>query len=206
MLDVMSGGRLVAGLPVGLSYDANLNNGIPTVETRDRYREAVELVMRAWAEDEPFTWNGRFSQYSLVNPWPRPLQRPRPPVMLGGAGRRMQWTIRVTPSSTSAGSGQLTAHHLRPLLGTRRPERDRAQPYRVGFVQNVVVAETDAAPRSSGATSSAFRQGSAACLEHYLGLPGYVDRRIETLLRDPGDLGLAELSPPRSDGLPKQVP
>ena len=35
MLDVMSGGRLVAGLPVGLSYDANLNNGIATVETHE---------------------------------------------------------------------------------------------------------------------------------------------------------------------------
>ena len=65
MLDVMSGGRLVAGLPVGLSYDANLNNGIPTVETRDRYREAVELMFRSWTDEAPFTWNGRFSQYSL---------------------------------------------------------------------------------------------------------------------------------------------
>ncbi len=38
----------MAGLPVGLSYDANLNNGIPTVETRERYEEAVGLMFRAW--------------------------------------------------------------------------------------------------------------------------------------------------------------
>ena len=86
MLDVMSGGRLVAGLPVGLSYDANLNNGIPTVETRDRYREAVDLMLRSWTADEPFVWNGRFSQYSFVNSWPRPLQQPRPPIWVPGSG------------------------------------------------------------------------------------------------------------------------
>jgi hypothetical protein len=77
MLDCLSGGRLVAGLPVGLSYDANLNNGIPMVETRERYEEAVELMFRSWTAEQPFTWNGRFSQYSLVNSWPRPLQKPR---------------------------------------------------------------------------------------------------------------------------------
>src|SRR5262245_37680626 len=54
MLDCLSGGRLVAGLPVGLSYDANLVNGIPGVETRDRYREGHELLMRAWTSEEPF--------------------------------------------------------------------------------------------------------------------------------------------------------
>jgi alkanesulfonate monooxygenase SsuD/methylene tetrahydromethanopterin reductase-like flavin-dependent oxidoreductase (luciferase family) len=51
MLDCLSGGRLVAGLPVGLSYDANLNNGIPTVETRERYEEAVQLMFRSWTAE-----------------------------------------------------------------------------------------------------------------------------------------------------------
>ena len=199
MLDVMSGGRLVAGLPVGLSYDANLNHGIPTVETRDRYREAVELVMRAWAEDEPFTWNGRFSQYSLVNPWPRPLQRPRPPVWVPGSGSpgTMQWTI-------DQGYAFVYLSWFGPSLSARRVfdrywalvdqnglERN---PYRVGFVQNVVVAESDerAEVEYGRYVENAFRQGVGSVPGHYLGLPGYVDPRgVETLLRDPGDLGLA---------------
>lgn len=199
MLDVMSGGRLVAGLPVGLSYDANLNHGIPTVETRDRYREAVDLVMRAWAEDEPFTWNGRFTQYSLVNPWPRPLQRPRPPVWVPGSGSpgTMQWTI-------DRGYAFVYLSWFGPSLSARRIfDRywslvdqngiDR-NPYRVGFVQNVVVAETDARAETEYGryVENAFRQGVGSVPGHYLGLPGYVDPRgVETLLRDPGDLGIA---------------
>jgi len=39
LLDCMSGGRLIAGFPVGLSYDANLNGAVPAIETRERARE-----------------------------------------------------------------------------------------------------------------------------------------------------------------------
>src|ERR1700743_1448442 len=63
LLDCMSGGRLIAGFPVGLSYDANLNASLPAVETRDRYREHRELVLKAWSEPRPFPWNGRFEKY-----------------------------------------------------------------------------------------------------------------------------------------------
>ena len=53
LLDYITGGRLgIAGLPVGLSYDANLNASIPAVETRERYRSTAadpEGVVRAEA-------------------------------------------------------------------------------------------------------------------------------------------------------------
>ena len=144
MLDCMSGGRLVAGLPVGLSYDANLNNGIPTVETRDRYRESHDLVIRSWTENEPFPWNGRFSQYSLVNSWPRPLQKPHPPVWVPGSGSpgTMSWTIEQSYAFVylSWFGPTLTAHRIfdrfweiadkqrcsaKPVSRRLRPERRR---------------------------------------------------------------------------------
>jgi alkanesulfonate monooxygenase SsuD/methylene tetrahydromethanopterin reductase-like flavin-dependent oxidoreductase (luciferase family) len=199
MLDVMSGGRLVAGLPVGLSYDANLNNGIPTVETRDRYREAVELMFRSWTDEAPFTWNGRFSQYSLVNSWPRPLQRPRPPVWVPGSGSpsTMQWTIDQDYAFAYLGwfGPTLTARRIFDRFWGLVDENGLPRnPYRVGFVQNVVVSETDerADVEYGRYVENAFRQGVGSVPGHYLGLPGYVDPRgVETLLRDPGDLGLA---------------
>jgi alkanesulfonate monooxygenase SsuD/methylene tetrahydromethanopterin reductase-like flavin-dependent oxidoreductase (luciferase family) len=73
MIDVMSGGRLVPGLVVGLSYDSSINNGVPPIEVRKRFDENLELVLRAWKEQTPFAWNGKFSQYPMVNMWPRPL-------------------------------------------------------------------------------------------------------------------------------------
>mgnify|MGYP001971607985 CR=1 FL=1 len=52
MLDVISGGRLLAGFPVGTSMDTNYAYGqIPSL-TREKYAEAHELIMRCWEEEE----------------------------------------------------------------------------------------------------------------------------------------------------------
>jgi alkanesulfonate monooxygenase SsuD/methylene tetrahydromethanopterin reductase-like flavin-dependent oxidoreductase (luciferase family) len=55
MLDVISGGRLVAGFPVGTSMDTNYAYGRIPALLRERYAEAHELIRRAWAEDEPLS-------------------------------------------------------------------------------------------------------------------------------------------------------
>ena len=85
-LDVMSGGRVVAGFPIGLAYDANVNNGVPPIETRPRFDENLDLILKAWTERKPFAWNGKFAQHASVNLWPRPLQSSGPPVAITGIG------------------------------------------------------------------------------------------------------------------------
>ena len=199
MLDCLSGGRLVAGLPVGLSYDANLNNGIPTVETRARYREAHDLVIRSWTETEPFPWNGRYSQYALVNSWPRPLQKPRPPIWVPGSGSpsTMSWTIEKSYVFVylSWFGPTLTARRIFDRFWeTADAQGVPRNPYRVGFVQSVVVSETDerAEVEYGRYVENAFRQGPGSVPLHYMGLPGYVEPRgVEAMLRDPGDFGIA---------------
>ena len=56
MLDVLSGGRLVAGFPVGTPMDTCYAYGVDPATLRDRYDEAHDLIMAAWTRDEPFTW------------------------------------------------------------------------------------------------------------------------------------------------------
>ncbi len=85
MLDVMSGGRLVAGMVIGggpeyYSYQVN-----PT-HARERFREALDLIIKAWTEPGPFIWNSKHYFFRYVNPWPRPLQQPHPPIWIPGAG------------------------------------------------------------------------------------------------------------------------
>jgi alkanesulfonate monooxygenase SsuD/methylene tetrahydromethanopterin reductase-like flavin-dependent oxidoreductase (luciferase family) len=77
---------LISGFPVGLAYDANINGGIPPIETRARYDENLALILKAWTERKAFPWNGKFSQYAHVNLWPRPVQNPHPPVNITGIG------------------------------------------------------------------------------------------------------------------------
>ena len=56
------------------------------MEHRERYREAFELVLKAWQAKEIFAWNGKYFQLGQVNLWPRPVQEPHPPVWVPGSG------------------------------------------------------------------------------------------------------------------------
>jgi len=84
MLDVISGGRLVAGFPVGTPMDTNFCYGQIPALTRDKYYEAHEMIVRAWTEREPFAFDGKYNQLRYVNLWPKPIQQPRPRVLIGG--------------------------------------------------------------------------------------------------------------------------
>ena len=85
MLDVISGGRLVAGFPVGTSMDTNYCYGTIPAQTRSRYAEAHDLIKKAWAADEPFAFNGEYTQLRYVNCWPKPIQKD-PPIFIPGGG------------------------------------------------------------------------------------------------------------------------
>ena len=85
MIDCISGGRLIAGFPVGTPMDTTYAYGTNPSQLRDRYYEAHDLVLRAWTEQETFAFNGRFNQQRYVNIWPRPIQQPHPPIWIPGA-------------------------------------------------------------------------------------------------------------------------
>jgi alkanesulfonate monooxygenase SsuD/methylene tetrahydromethanopterin reductase-like flavin-dependent oxidoreductase (luciferase family) len=91
MIDCISGGRLIAGFPVGTPMDTTYCYGQNPSMLRERYLEAHDLVMRAWTEKDTFAFNGRFNQQRYVNIWPRPVQQPHPPVWIPGGGSIETW-------------------------------------------------------------------------------------------------------------------
>jgi len=197
MIDVMSGGRLIAGFPVGLSYDASINNGIPPIQVRGRFHENLELVLRSWRDQEPFAFNGKHVQYPQVNIWPRPLQDP-PPVWLTGVGNpaTMQLVLERGFGFNFFGfaGSRLTAQRIFPRFWDLAEEASIARnPYRVGFLQHVAVADTDAkAEQLYGKhIEYAFHTGLGAIPPEKLALPGGIDiRGVQALLRDPSDFGM----------------
>ena len=86
MLDNLSGGRLIAGLMRGAPYEYLVYNVNPS-ESRGRFAEAWELIVRAWTDTQPFGWAGEYYEFSNVSIWPRPVQRPMPPVFISGSSR-----------------------------------------------------------------------------------------------------------------------
>jgi alkanesulfonate monooxygenase SsuD/methylene tetrahydromethanopterin reductase-like flavin-dependent oxidoreductase (luciferase family) len=95
MVDVLTGGRLVAGLLRGTATEY-LTYGTNPSESRERFEEGLQLVLRAWTEPQPFGWLGRYYEYRTIAIWPRPVQQPHPPVFMSGS---------------SPESGELAARH-----------------------------------------------------------------------------------------------
>jgi alkanesulfonate monooxygenase SsuD/methylene tetrahydromethanopterin reductase-like flavin-dependent oxidoreductase (luciferase family) len=86
LVDAMSGGRLVAGLLRGAPYEYLVYN-VPPAESRSRFEEAWELIVRAWTDTEPFGWEGEHYHYRYVSIWPRPVQTPLPPIFISGSSK-----------------------------------------------------------------------------------------------------------------------
>ncbi len=184
MLDVMSGGRLVAGFPVGTPMDTTYCYGANPATLRDKYREGVELIVRAWKERRPFTFNGKFTQLRYVNPWPVPIQTPRPPVWIPGGGsiETWEWCINndflyayLTYFGYMAGISVIDGYW-------ETVERMGAEfnPYRCAFLQFVGVAENDAEAEKLYAQPAQYFYNRCFHLDPgFVGPPGYTS--IETM-------------------------
>ena len=146
MIDVISGGRLIAGFPVGSPMDTCYAYSQNPSMLRERYHEAHDLVLKAWTEPETFAFNGRFNQQRYVNIWPRPVQKPHPPIWIPGGGsvETWQWCAEMDYvycylSYYGYKAGQATMTGFWDEMARLGKDRN---PYRAGFLQFVGVAET----------------------------------------------------------------
>jgi alkanesulfonate monooxygenase SsuD/methylene tetrahydromethanopterin reductase-like flavin-dependent oxidoreductase (luciferase family) len=186
MLDVMSGGRLVAGFPVGSSMDTNFAYGTTPATLRDKYREAHDLIVQAWSRPEPFTFNGKYTQLRYVNIWPRPLQKPHPPVWIPGGGSVETWDwcldLDYCYCYLSYYGYKRGQEVLRGFWDVAAQRGADDNPYRVGFLQLVGIADSDAEAEKIYAPYADYFYNR--CLHIYEGFadaPGY--RTQETLRR-----------------------
>ena len=89
--DQISGGRIEVGLGAGWHEREHAAYGFsfaPVSERIDVLEEQLEIVLSSWA-DEPFSFDGRHYQLDQLNAQPKPVQRPHPPLIMGGnAGPR----------------------------------------------------------------------------------------------------------------------
>jgi alkanesulfonate monooxygenase SsuD/methylene tetrahydromethanopterin reductase-like flavin-dependent oxidoreductase (luciferase family) len=84
MLDVLSGGRLEYGIGRGFLKIAYDLFGINEAESHERYHEGTELILKAWTAEGPFSYKGKFFQVQDYTFFPKPLQKPHPPIYAAG--------------------------------------------------------------------------------------------------------------------------
>jgi alkanesulfonate monooxygenase SsuD/methylene tetrahydromethanopterin reductase-like flavin-dependent oxidoreductase (luciferase family) len=80
--DILTGGRLETGLGRGHAWLFE-RSGVDLAESRGRYEEAVDILLRAWTEDD-VSYQGRYYRFKDLSVVPKPLQKPHPPLFAGG--------------------------------------------------------------------------------------------------------------------------
>lgn len=116
-LDVVSGGRLEVGLGTGWSSDESVAAGAPAGSRGARAEEFLRCLIAVWGDD-PVEFAGRFFTVPRSLVAPKPVQRPRPPLLIGGYSPGA--LARAARYADGYTGGNVPLQTLGPLLGRLR--------------------------------------------------------------------------------------
>jgi alkanesulfonate monooxygenase SsuD/methylene tetrahydromethanopterin reductase-like flavin-dependent oxidoreductase (luciferase family) len=145
MLDCLSNGRLISGFARGIPREYQVHN-VPLADSRTRFEEAYDIVTRAWTEDV-FSYQGKFWSYKDVAIWPRPVQKPHPPVWIPIVGSKEsiefagRHDIPITPG---LGGGGLRADIIRYYAKCLAAAGHKLTPDHLSLAVNAYVADSKA--------------------------------------------------------------
>ena len=83
-LDLISGGRFLFGIGYGWNREEMRNHGLDFKQRRGILREKILLMKEIWTKDEA-SFSGEHIQFEKSWSWPKPVQKPHPPIILGAA-------------------------------------------------------------------------------------------------------------------------
>jgi alkanesulfonate monooxygenase SsuD/methylene tetrahydromethanopterin reductase-like flavin-dependent oxidoreductase (luciferase family) len=171
LLDVISGGRLNWGAGRGFSRGEFAAFGVPVEESAARFRETVEIVLRAWT-NETLSFAGEHFSFEGVEVLPKPLQQPHPPVWMAATSESaIDWaagrgfSILMDPHCTHAELGAKRAYYRRQLAAAGFSDAGRDIP----MARLIAVAPTAAR------AAEIARRGAAWTVGAYIGGRGDVD-------------------------------
>ena len=87
-LDLLSGGRVLFGVGAGWNREELENHGTDPRRRFGVMRERVEAMKAIWTQDEA-SYHGEHVSFEPLWSWPKPVQKPHPPVLVGGNGRKV---------------------------------------------------------------------------------------------------------------------
>ena len=190
-VDRISGGRVELGMGAGWWDQEHRTHGIPFPATPERFEmleEQLEIVHGLWSEDV-FSFEGRYYALQGCRFLPKPVQRPHPPIVLGGKGgpRLARLVARWADGYNRVGGtpDELRASIERVSDAVDRADRDVAS-VTMSFMTWVFVGRTDAEWRDR-ADGARRMDPTAGSLEEYLDdisrdcIVGTVDQAIERM-------------------------
>ena len=85
-IDVLSGGRVLFGVGVGWILEEIKNHGVNPTQRWAVQKERVQAMRAIWT-DQQAEFHGEHVDFDPIYSWPKPVQHPHPPVLVGGAGK-----------------------------------------------------------------------------------------------------------------------
>ncbi|MGH7031584.1 MAG: LLM class flavin-dependent oxidoreductase [Stellaceae bacterium] len=165
LLDVLSGGRVNWGAGRGFARVEFEAFGVPPQESTSRFRETVEIVLRAWSE-ELLSFAGEHFHLDDVEVLPKPAQRPHPPVWLAASSEgAIEWaagrgfSILMDPHSSGAEIGRKRRLYAERLAAAGFPETGR----------DIPVARLVALAGDARRATEVARNGAEWIVNSYLG-------------------------------------
>ena len=183
MLDCLTDGRLAAGFPVGTSMDVNRCYGVTPTETRPRFYEAHDLIMKAWTQARAVHVQRPLQQAALRQPVAacRCRSRTRPcgwPAAVRSRRTRWRSSNDYTYSFLSFFGYQFAKKVMDGFWETADRLGVDQNPYQAGFAQQICVSETDAlAEEEYMEHVTYFFKKCLHIPPYYFETPGYRTRR-----------------------------
>lgn len=130
-VDLISGGRVEIGMGAGWWEEEHTRFGLPFYDLNGRWERLEEQVpiVHGLLTESAFSFHGKHYRLEEVDPMPQPIQRPRPPLILGGTtvGPRMQALVGTYADEFNTVGGtpeQVAARFARARAGVQEAGRD----------------------------------------------------------------------------------
>jgi probable F420-dependent oxidoreductase len=126
-LDLVSGGRTIFGVGVGWNREEMKNHGTDPRTRGKQVNERIQAMIEIWTKDEP-EFHGQYVNFDPIGIWPNPLQKPYPPIYVGGGSRAFD---RIAQFGDAWLANGLPPDKLEPMIGELREVAGRDVPVSV---------------------------------------------------------------------------
>jgi probable F420-dependent oxidoreductase len=126
-LDLVSGGRVIFGVGVGWNREEMENHGTDPRTRGKLMDERIRAMIEIWTKGEP-EFHGRYVDFDPIGIWPKPVQKPYPPIYVGGGKRAFE---RIAWCGDAWLANGLPPDKLEPMMGELREVTGREVPVSV---------------------------------------------------------------------------
>ena len=143
-LDLLSGGRLDFGIGTGYRYNEFVGFDLPMEAAREKFEESIDVILKAWTSNEPFTHQGKYWTFKNIVVEPPSFRKPHPAVWMGAGSESSIRDVARRGFNLLLGQYAAPADVARNIAIFRKAVEDKGEtwdPMRVGVTRAFFVTD-----------------------------------------------------------------